>query len=156
MKLEICNFSGFKIYPGHGKLFIRGDSRVFRFINGKNESYFLQKLKPSKLNWTVVYRRLQKKGITEEVSKKRARRAVKGQRAVEGASLDIIRAKRNQKPEQRQALREELARKEKLAKKEQQTKKRAEKAKVAASTARGGSSAPKTKAAKQQGKPSKK
>ena len=130
MKTEVCSFSGFKIYPGKGKLFVRGDSKTFRFINGKSESYFLQRLKPSKLDWTVVFRRLHKKGITEEVAKKRARKAVKVQRAVVGADLEAITAKRNMKPEVRAAQREQLIKSLKEKKKADQDKKKAEKAKV--------------------------
>jgi hypothetical protein len=28
MKVEICSFSGYKIYPSRGKLYVRGDSKV--------------------------------------------------------------------------------------------------------------------------------
>ncbi|KAI9097361.1 ribosomal protein L24e-domain-containing protein [Phlyctochytrium arcticum] len=135
MKIELCNFSGFKIYPGHGKIFVKGDSRVYRFINGKSESYFLQRLKPSKLDWTVVFRRLHKKGITEEVSKKRTRRTVKAQRAIVGASLDAIKAKRAQKPEVRVAQRQQALRQAKEQKQADEQKKKQEKAKNAASRA---------------------
>ena len=34
----------------------------FRFINGKNEACFHMKRNPRKLNWTLFYRRLRKKG----------------------------------------------------------------------------------------------
>jgi large subunit ribosomal protein L24e len=129
-RLELCNFSGFKIYPGHGKLFVRGDSKVFRFINGKSESYFLQRLKPAKFAWTVVYRRLRKKGITEEVAKKRVRRTVKTQRGVVGASLDVIRQKRSETNEVRQAAREKALAAAKEKKQAEATKKKAEKVKV--------------------------
>lgn len=130
MKTELCSFTGFKIYPGKGKIFVRGDSKSFRFINGKAESYFLQRLKPSKLDWTVVFRRLRKKGITEEVSKKRSRRTVKVQRAVVGADLDAIKAKRNMKPEVRAAQRDQLIKSIKEKKKTDQDKKKTEKQKV--------------------------
>lgn len=46
----------------------------------------------------------------EEVTKKRTRRAVKFQRAITGASLAEIMAKRNQKPEVRKAQREQAIR----------------------------------------------
>ncbi|KAH8550739.1 ribosomal protein L24e-domain-containing protein [Umbelopsis sp. PMI_123] len=111
MKTEICAFSGYKIYPAKGKIF------TFRFVNGKCESYFLQRLNPRKINWTVVYRRMHKKGITEEVAKKRTRRTVKHDRAVVGASWDAIRAKRTQKPEVRAAARQAAVAKSKEAKK---------------------------------------
>jgi hypothetical protein len=34
----------------------------FRFINGKNEACFHMKRNPRKINWTLFYRRLRKKG----------------------------------------------------------------------------------------------
>ncbi|KAI9005045.1 ribosomal protein L24e-domain-containing protein [Hyaloraphidium curvatum] len=141
MKLELCNFSGYKIYPGKGRTFVRGDSRTFRFINGKNESYFLQKLKPSKLNWTVKYRTLHKKGAAEEVLKKRRTKTVKTARDIVGASLEAIKAKRNQKPEQRALERQKAVAAAKEKKKVEQDKKKAEKAKSAASRPAGGKAA---------------
>jgi large subunit ribosomal protein L24e len=95
MKIELCNFSGHKIYPGKGKLFVRGDSKIFRFISSKSESYFQQRLKPAKLHWTVTFRRLHKKGFTESVQKKKVKRVQKTIRPVVGASLDFIKAKRS-------------------------------------------------------------
>merc|ERR1711939_32983 len=75
-------FSATKIYPGKGKLFVRGDSKVFRFQNGKTESLFLQRKNPRRIAWTTLFRRMHKKGISEEVAKKRSRRTVKHQCAV--------------------------------------------------------------------------
>ena len=99
-------------------------------MNGKCESYFLQRLKPSKLDWTIVFRRLHKKGQTEEVSKKRSKKTVKAARAVVGASLDAIKAKKNQKPELRATLRQKAVQEAKEKKKAEQEKKKAELAKV--------------------------
>ncbi|MCO5580102.1 hypothetical protein L7F22_033968 [Adiantum nelumboides] len=98
MKVETCAFSQRKIYPGKGKLYVRGDSKVFRFVSSKNESLFLQRKNPRKIAWTIVYRRMHKKGITEEIAKKRSRKTVKHQRGIVGASLDSIAARRNQNP----------------------------------------------------------
>lgn len=91
---------------------------------------------------------MHKKGITEEVAKKRTRRTVKAQRAVVGASLDSLKAKRAQKPEVRAAAREEALRQAKEKKKAEQAKKRADKAKTAASRPGG----QKPKQSKQQAK----
>ncbi|ORX65579.1 hypothetical protein K493DRAFT_334608 [Basidiobolus meristosporus CBS 931.73] len=124
MKIELCSFSGYKIYPGHGRLFVRSDSKVFRFVDSKTESLFQQRMNPRKISWTVVFRRMHKKGITEEVAKKRTRRTVKHQRAVVGASWEAIRAKRNQKPEVRAAARQAAIRDAKDKKKAEQTKKK--------------------------------
>merc|ERR1719509_595183 len=63
----------------------------------------LLKRNPRNISWTVLYRRKHKKGLEEDVTKKRTRRAQKFQRAVVGATLQDIMAKRNQKPELRLA-----------------------------------------------------
>ncbi|KAJ1652058.1 60S ribosomal protein L24, partial [Dispira simplex] len=111
------------IYPGRGKTFVRGDSRTFRFVGSKSESLFMQRKNPRKISWTVLYRRMHRKGITEEVTKKRTRRTVKYQRGVVGASWDTIKAKREQKPEVRAAVRKEAIEKAKAEKKSRQEKK---------------------------------
>ncbi|KAJ4369150.1 60S ribosomal protein L24 [Neocucurbitaria cava] len=130
-------FSGQKIYPGKGKLYIRGDSKIFRFQNGKTESLFLQRKNPRKISWTVLFRRMHKKGISEEVAKKRTRRTVKHQRAIVGASLDVIKERRAQRPETRAAARSAAIKEGKEAKAAAESKKKAEKAKSASSAARG-------------------
>uniref|UniRef100_I3K9Y8 Large ribosomal subunit protein eL24 n=1 Tax=Oreochromis niloticus TaxID=8128 RepID=I3K9Y8_ORENI len=99
-------------------------SKVFQFLNAKCESAFLAKRNPRQINWTVLYRRKHKKGQSEEVAKKRTRRAVKFTRAITGASLAEIMAKRNQKPEVRKAQREQAIRAAKEAKKAKQAAKK--------------------------------
>ena len=54
----------------------------------------------------VICRRKHKKGQEEETTKKRVRRINRGQKAIVGASLTEILAKRNMKPEVRKAQRE--------------------------------------------------
>jgi len=123
MKVEIDNFSQFRIYPSKGRLFVRGDSKVFRFSTSKNESLFLQRKNPRKISWTVPYRRLHKKGITEEVAKKRSRKTVKHQRGIVGADMTSILAKRNQTAQARTAQRTAAIVKAKSEKKEKEAKK---------------------------------
>nr|ABW90356.1 putative ribosomal protein L24 [Sipunculus nudus] len=110
MKLELCSYSGIKIYPGHGKRMVRIDGRSFTFLNAKCEASHMMKRNPRKISWTVLYRRKHKKGLQEEATKKRSRRTQKFQRAITGASLSDIMAKRNQKPEVRKAQREQAIR----------------------------------------------
>ncbi|EAS30390.3 60S ribosomal protein L24 [Coccidioides immitis RS] len=129
-------FSGEKIYPGKGKLYVRGDSKIFRFQNGKSESLFLQRKNPRRIAWTVLYRRQHKKGISEEVAKKRTRRTVKHQRAIVGASLDVIKERRSMRPEARLAARQ-AAIKEGKEKKQAAEKQKREKARTAAAASRG-------------------
>jgi len=137
MKTELDSFSGAKIYPSKGKLYVRGDSKVFRFVNGKSESLFLQRKNPRRIAWTVLFRRMHRKGISEEIAKKRTRRTVKHQRAIVGASLDVIKEKRSIRPEVRQASRAQAIKEGKEKKAEAESKKKAEKAKLAATSARG-------------------
>merc|ERR1712007_63245 len=68
------------------------------------------KRNPREITWTVLYRRKHKKGQQEELVKKRTRRTQKFARAVAGATLSDIMAKRNQKPEVRKAQREQAIR----------------------------------------------
>ena len=85
------------------------------------------KRNPRKVNWTVLYRRKHKKGMVEETSKKRTRRTTKFQRAITGASLSDIMAKRNQKPEVRKAQREQAIRAAKEKQRAKEATKRATK-----------------------------
>ena len=125
-------------------MFVRGDSKVsaktsaldngvcepttyffqiFRFGTSKSESLFLQRKNPRKIAWTVLYRRMHKKGLTEEVAKKRSRRTVKHQRGIVGADLAAIAAKRTQTAQVRTAQRLAAISKAKAEKKEKEAKK---------------------------------
>jgi len=110
MKVELCTYSGYKIYPGHGKRMVKADGKVYQFLNSKCERSHLMKRNPRNITWTVLYRRKHKKGQEEEAAKKRTRRTAKFQRAIVGATLNDILAKRNQKPEVRKAQREQAIR----------------------------------------------
>merc|ERR1712198_779198 len=117
MKIELCSYSGYKIYPGRGRTLIKQDGKTYKFLDGRSHKAHLLKRNPRKTTWTVLYRRKHKKGIEEDVAKKRTKRTQKFQRAVVGASLNDILAKRNQKPEVRKAQREQAIRAAKEAKK---------------------------------------
>ncbi|KAI9505550.1 60S ribosomal protein L24 [Coemansia spiralis] len=125
MMLETCSFSGYKIYPSRGRVFIRGDSKTFRFLSSKTASLFHQDKNPRKFAWTVIFRKSHRKGIKEEVAKKRTRRNVKYNRAVVGVSWDAINARRNEKTEVRSAARAEAVSKAKEKRKEEAAKRKA-------------------------------
>lgn len=72
------------------------DSKVFKFASSKEESLFLQRKNPRKLAWTQIYRRVNKKGVSEEVAKKRSRRTVKHQRGFVGLDLEALKQKRSE------------------------------------------------------------
>lgn len=136
MKVEVDSFSGSKIYPGRGTLFVRGDSKIFRFQNSKSASLFHQRKNPRRIAWTVLFRRQHKKGITEESSKKRSRKTVKHQRAIVGASVELIKERRALKPEQRKANKVEAIAAAKEKKKADKEKRKADKANQVASGSR--------------------
>lgn len=58
----------------------------------------------------ALYRRKHKKGTQEETVKKRTRRNVKFDRAIQGTTLEQILQKRNQTQDVRKAQREQLIR----------------------------------------------
>ena len=78
-----------------------------------------------KLTWTQDWRRLNKKGRAETVKKRRVRKVVRVQKAYVGATLDDIKKKREEKPEVRQAMRDQALReiKERQKKKATQAQK---------------------------------
>jgi len=109
-------------------------TQVFRFAGSKNESLFLQRKNPRKIAWTILYRRMHKKGVTEEVAKKRSRKTVKHQRGIVGADMATIMARRNQTAQTRASARQQAVSK---AKEDKKTKE-ATKAKTKAPRPAGG------------------
>ncbi len=77
-----------------------------------------------------MFRRLHKKGAAEESAKKRVRKTAKAVRPVVGASLDMLKAKRDMTPAARLAERKKVVDAVKEQKKASQDKKKAEAAKV--------------------------
>merc|ERR1712020_860926 len=124
------------------------DGKVYKFLDGRTMKAHLLKRNPRKVTWTVLYRRKHKKGIEEEAAKKRTKRTQKFQRAVVGATLQDIMAKRNQKPEVRKAQREQAIRAAKELKKTAKvtTKKPAAVAAPKAKSAKAAQKAPKQQA----------
>ena len=91
----------FSINKGHGFTFVRGDLKAFVFINPKNFALFQKKINPRVIRWTRVYRRINRKGTEEAVKKKRTKRTIKVQKAIVGASLEVIKAKRANRPQKK-------------------------------------------------------
>jgi hypothetical protein len=73
----------------------------------------------------------------QEVAKKRSRRTVKSQRAIVGASLDVIKERRSQRPEARAAARQAAIASGKEKRASTQAAKKAEKAKAAGAASKG-------------------
>ncbi|PNW78816.1 hypothetical protein CHLRE_09g391097v5 [Chlamydomonas reinhardtii] len=132
LKTNTCRFSGLRIYPGKGMIFIRTDGQHYMFLNKKCKSYYHNRLRPAKLAWTVTYRKQHKKDQISEVQKKKRRTAAKSNnRSIVGTSLEVIQKKRAEKPEVRQASREAAIREVKERAKKQKAE-RAAAAKAAA------------------------
>ncbi|XP_058741988.1 large ribosomal subunit protein eL24-like [Vicia villosa] len=106
-RTELCRFSGVKIYPGRGIIFIRSDSQEFLIVNSKCKRYFHNRLKPLKLTWTAMFRKQHKKDIAQEAVKKRHYATKKSySRFIVGATLKVIQKKRSEKRKVRDAARE--------------------------------------------------
>ncbi|KAL2643927.1 hypothetical protein R1flu_011514 [Riccia fluitans] len=154
LKTELCRFSGAKIYPGRGIRFIRSDSQVFLFVNSKCKRYFHNRLKPSKLTWTALYRKQHKKDISSETIKKKRRTTSKPySRSIVGASLEVIQKKRTEKTEVRAAAREAALREIKERIKKTKDEKKAKKIEATQKVTKGGGkpAAPRAAASKKTG-----
>mmetsp|Transcript_29104 Transcript_29104/g.48853 ORF Transcript_29104/g.48853 Transcript_29104/m.48853 type:complete len:155 (-) Transcript_29104:240-704(-) len=151
VKTEQCRFSGLRIYPGHGSTLIRVDSQLFKFLSSKTKRLYIQRLKPSKLAWTTLYRKQHKKDTTVEVHRKKRRvnrSAIS--RSIVGASLEVIQKKRAEKTEVRQLARDNALREVKDRNKKVKDEKKAKKVEVnkAAKSAPKAKAAPKAKGGK--------
>eukprot|EP01083_Nonionella_stella_P099277 279128_1 len=129
IKTESCFYSELKIYPGHGKRFVRKDGKLLIFLNNKCASMYKQGTKPSKLTWTLAWRRLNKKIKTTAVAKRRRKVGKKTVKGVEGISIDDLRMKRSQGGDVRHAQRQENLRDVKERRRKDQDRKRTDRKK---------------------------
>ncbi|KRY70627.1 Serine protease HTRA2, mitochondrial, partial [Trichinella pseudospiralis] len=126
----------FAVMAGHD--ISQRDVTVHIFINGKCERSFRMKRNPRKTLWTVFYRRKHKKGVhAEEVVKRRVKRTTKFQRDIGKLTVEDILKRRNQRPEFRQAQREQAVKAAKEKTREAKAARKAEKMRAAQKAAAG-------------------
>lgn len=104
--------------------------QVYRFFNHKAASLHRQRKNARKLDWTVLARRMNKKGVTATVQRKKNRRVIKATRGFNGASVDDINKIATQKSAVREAARRSAIQKAKDTKKQSEATKKAAAAKV--------------------------
>ena len=120
VKTELCAFSEYRIYPGHGMKFVRRDGQPVLLGTAKCKRLLNNRKKPAKLMWTQAWRRLNKKLRDDGAVKRKVRKAVKVQRAIVGASLEDLQKKKQAtkpKSEATEAALKEVKERAKAAKK---------------------------------------
>merc|ERR1712226_791837 len=103
MRVERCYFCSKPVYPGHGIIFVRNDSKCFNFCTSKCRRNFNKKRNPRKTRWTKAWRKSNGKELTIDSSlefEKRRNEPVKydrelWQKTIEAMKIvDKIRTKR--------------------------------------------------------------
>jgi large subunit ribosomal protein L24e len=82
------------------------------------------------LTWTQAWRRFNKKTKVDEISKRRTRKTTRVQKAIVGMSLDEIKRRRAEKPEEREKKLEQAKKEVKDRQKKKVEAKKAEKTKA--------------------------
>lgn len=93
MRIETCYFCSSPCYPGHGTVFVRNDSKQFRFCRSKCSRNFHKKRNPRKVAWTKAFRKTRGKEMAVDSTfefEKRRNRPVKYDRDLMGHTLQAM------------------------------------------------------------------
>ena len=91
IKYLTCEFSDYKIAPGHGMRYCEVNGKTHMFISKKVHHLFRHGKKPLSIRWSMKWRTSHKKGKVEEAKKKVIRQKKEKQiKAVVGLSLEEI------------------------------------------------------------------
>jgi large subunit ribosomal protein L24e len=104
MRIDKCYFCSSPCYPGHGMVFVRNDSKQFRFCRSKCIRSFHKKRNPRKVAWTKAFRKTRGKEMAVDSTfefEKRRSRPVKYDRNLMGQTIQAM-----QKVKQIQTARE--------------------------------------------------
>eukprot|EP00008_Paramoeba_atlantica_P006313 CAMPEP_0201492448 /NCGR_PEP_ID=MMETSP0151_2-20130828/33137_1 /ASSEMBLY_ACC=CAM_ASM_000257 /TAXON_ID=200890 /ORGANISM="Paramoeba atlantica, Strain 621/1 / CCAP 1560/9" /LENGTH=132 /DNA_ID=CAMNT_0047879255 /DNA_START=52 /DNA_END=450 /DNA_ORIENTATION=+ len=103
MRKEECTFSGLPVHPGHGIRFVATNfvstKPVLPFASNRCTTLYRRKKNARYVPWTRMYRRINRKGMTEETARRRARKSKKVvQRGFVGADVETLRTMKQAVP----------------------------------------------------------